>query len=63
MALINTLKTKGSSFRNPQTGGKPTTSLAGPQLQINNTFSKGEYQKYILDTDEISRSKDLTPFK
>jgi hypothetical protein len=62
MSLLNTLKEKGTTLT-PLKANKPTNSLAGSQLQINNTFSKGQYQLYILDTNELQRAKDLTAYK
>ena len=61
MALLNTLKEKGTTLT-PLRANKPTSSLVGSQLKINNTFVKGRYQLYILDTAELARAKDLTPF-
>lgn len=61
MSLLKTLKEKGTTLT-PLRANKPTTSLAGSQLQINNTFSKGQYQLYTLDTEELLRARDLTAF-
>jgi hypothetical protein len=63
MSLLSKLTKDGTFYRNPQTGGKPTGALtAGSPPPINNTFSKGQYELYVLDTKEIARAKDLTAF-
>lgn len=61
MSLIKILKEKGTILT-PLRANKPKDSLVGAQLKINNTFEKGEYQLYLLDTRELARSRDLTPF-
>jgi hypothetical protein len=61
MALLNLLKEKGTTLT-PLRANKPTSSLVGAQLKVNNTFVKGQYQLYTLDTDELLRARDLTPF-
>ena len=62
MSLVNKF-TKDGSTLTPLKGGKPTTALsAGGVPPVNNTFSKGQYQLYTLDTKELDRAKDLTPF-
>ena len=61
MSLLKKLKESGTLLT-PLKATKPTESLVGSQLKINNTFVKGRYQLYTLDTDELRRAKDLTPF-
>ena len=61
MALLDKLKKDGTTLT-PLRANKPTASLVGSQLKVNNTFIKGEYQKYTLDTDELSRARELTAF-
>lgn len=57
MALKDRFETGGSTL-NSLKGGLPTTSLkAGDIIPVNNTFSKGQYRDYVLDTDKAT---DLT---
>ena len=54
---------KDGSVLTPLRGTKPTATLVKDVININNTFSKGQYQDYVLDTKElVSRAKDLTAF-
>ena len=54
---------KDGSVLTPLIGAKPTATLVKDVININNTFSKGQYQDYVLDTKElVSRAKDLTAF-
>lgn len=63
MALLNKFKKDGSALT-PLKGNKPTAALTrGDVIGINNTFSKGLYTNYILDTKtaaELKRAQDLT---
>lgn len=62
MPLLDKLKKEGTTL-SPLRGTKPTASLVKDVIQINKTFSKGQYQNYILDTKsatELTRSQDLT---
>lgn len=61
MSLQKLLKDKGTPLAT-FSPGRPSTSLVGSQLKINNTFVKGEYQLYLLDTKELARARDLTDF-
>jgi hypothetical protein len=64
MSLLSKLTKDGTFYRNPSTGGRPTGALtAGSPPPINNTFSKGRYELYVLDSDEIKRATDLTQFR
>jgi len=56
MALIDKLKTEGTIFT-PLRGTKPTATLVKDVIQVNNTFSKGQYQNYVVETP---RAQDLT---
>lgn len=54
MALKDKFESNGSSL-NPLKGAKPTTSLSdGATIPVNDTFSKGQYRDYVLDTDKAS---------
>lgn len=45
-------------------GEKPKTSLKGEgYLSINDSFSKGTYQDYVLDTDAAGSTTDDTSYK
>lgn len=64
MALLNKFR-KDGSILTPLKGNRPTTSLSTPSgvIPVNNTFSKGQYQTYVLDTKtgvELARAQDLT---
>lgn len=57
MALKSKFEAGGSAF-NPLKGTLPKTALkSGETIPVNNTFSKGQYRDYVLDTD---RATDLT---
>jgi hypothetical protein len=54
---------KNGTVLTPLRGAKPTATLVRDVLNVNNTFSLGQYQDYVLDTKElVSRAKDLTAF-
>jgi len=56
MALLDKLKTEGTVLT-PLRGTRPTSTLVRDTIPVNNTFSKGQYQNYVVDTP---RSLDLT---
>lgn len=57
MALLDKFETNGSTL-NPLKGTQPEAALKdAATLPVNDSFSKGKYQSYILDTD---RATDLT---
>jgi hypothetical protein len=56
MALLDKLKKDGTVFT-PLRGTRPTATLVKDVIQINNTFSKGQYQNYVVETP---RTQDLT---
>jgi len=56
MALIDKLKTEGTVLT-PLRGTRPTATLVKDVIQVNDTFSKGQYQTYVVNTP---RSIDLT---
>jgi len=56
MALIDKLKTEGTVLT-PLRGTRPTATLVKDVIQLNNTFSKGQYQNYVVETP---RAQDLT---
>jgi hypothetical protein len=56
MALLDKFKKDGSVLT-PLRGTKPKTTLVRDVIQVNNTFSKGQYQDYVLQAD---RASDLT---
>ena len=41
----------------PLRGTRPTATLVKDVIQVNNTFSKGQYQNYVVNTP---RALDLT---
>jgi len=62
MALLDKLKKEGTTLT-PLRGTLPTSTLVKDVIQVNQTFSKGQYQTYILDTKtalELKRAQDLT---
>lgn len=62
MALLDKLKKEGTTLT-PLRGTLPTSTLVKDVIQVNKTFSKGQYQTYILDTKtalELKRAQDLT---
>jgi hypothetical protein len=62
MALLDKLKKDGTTLT-PLRGTLPTSTLVKDVIQVNKTFSKGQYQTYILDTKtalELKRAQDLT---
>jgi hypothetical protein len=56
MALLDKLKKDGTTLT-PLRGTRPTATLVKDVIQVNNTFSKGQYQNYVVNT---SRAQDLT---
>jgi hypothetical protein len=56
MALLDKFKKDGSVLT-PLRGTKPKATLVRDVIQVNNTFSKGQYQDYVLQTE---RASDLT---
>ncbi len=56
MALLDKLKTEGTVLT-PLRGTRPTATLVKDVIQVNDTFSKGQYQSYVVNTP---RSLDLT---
>jgi len=56
MALLDKLQKEGTILT-PLRGTKPTATLVKDVIQVNNTFSKGQYQNYVVNTP---RSLDLT---
>jgi hypothetical protein len=56
MALLDKLQKDGTVFT-PLRGTRPTATLVKDVIQINNTFSKGQYQNYVVETP---RTQDLT---
>jgi hypothetical protein len=56
MALLDKLKKDGTTLT-PLRGTRPTATLVKDVIQINNTFSKGQYQNFVVNTP---RSLDLT---
>jgi hypothetical protein len=56
MALIDKLQKEGTILT-PLRGTKPTATLVKDVIQVNDTFSKGQYQSYVVNTP---RSLDLT---
>jgi hypothetical protein len=62
MALLDKLKKDGTTLT-PLKGTLPTSTLVKDVIQVNKTFSKGQYQTYVLDTKtalELKRAQDLT---
>jgi hypothetical protein len=62
MALLDKLKKDGTTLT-PLRGTLPTSTLVKDVIQVNKTFSKGQYQTYVLDTKtalELKRAQDLT---
>jgi len=56
MALLDKLQKEGTILT-PLRGTRPTATLVKDVIQVNNTFSKGQYQNYVVNTP---RSLDLT---
>jgi hypothetical protein len=56
MALIDKLQKEGTVLT-PLRGTRPTATLVKDVIQVNDTFSKGQYQTYVVNTP---RSIDLT---
>jgi hypothetical protein len=56
MALLDKLQKDGTVLT-PLRGTRPTATLVKDVIQINNTFSKGQYQNFVVNTP---RSLDLT---
>jgi hypothetical protein len=56
MALLDKLKKDGTVLT-PLRGTRPTSTLVRDTIPVNNTFSKGQYQNYVVDTP---RAQDLT---
>lgn len=49
MALLDKLKKDGTVLT-PLRGTRPTSTLVRDTIPVNNTFSKGQYQNYVVDT-------------
>jgi hypothetical protein len=56
MALLDKLQKDGTTLT-PLRGTRPTATLVKDVIQVNNTFSKGQYQNFVVNTP---RSLDLT---
>ena len=56
MALLDKFQKEGTVLTHLK-GNKPTATLVKDVIQVNNTFSKGQYQNYVVNTP---RSQDLT---
>ena len=56
MALLDKLQ-KDGTILTPLRGTRPTATLVKDVIQVNDTFSKGQYQTYVVNTP---RSLDLT---
>jgi hypothetical protein len=56
MALLDKLQKEGTVLT-PLRGTRPTATLVKDVIQVNDTFSKGQYQSYVVNTP---RSLDLT---
>ena len=56
MALLDKLQ-KDGTILTPLRGTRPTATLLKDVIQVNDTFSKGQYQSYVVNTP---RSLDLT---
>jgi hypothetical protein len=56
MALLDKLQ-KDGTILTPLRGTRPTATLVKDVIQVNDTFSKGQYQTYVVNTP---RSIDLT---
>ena len=56
MALLDKFQKEGTVLT-PLRGNKPTATLVKDVIQVNNTFSKGQYQNYVVNTP---RAQDLT---
>jgi hypothetical protein len=56
MALLDKLQKEGTVLT-PLRGTRPTATLVKDVIQVNNTFSKGQYQNFVVNTP---RSLDLT---
>ena len=56
MALLDKLQKEGTVLT-PLRGTRPTATWVKDLIQVNDTFSKGQYQSYVVNTP---RSLDLT---
>jgi hypothetical protein len=56
MALLDKLQKDGTVLT-PLRGTRPTATLVRDTIPVNNTFSKGQYQNYVVNTP---RSLDTT---
>lgn len=56
MALLDKFKKLGSVLT-PLRGNKPKSTLVKDVIPVNDTFTKGTYQDYVLNTE---RAKDIT---
>ncbi len=56
MALLDKFQKDGTVLT-PLKGNRPTATLVRDTIPVNNTFSKGQYQNYVVDTP---RAQDLT---
>jgi hypothetical protein len=56
MALLNKFQ-KFGSILTPLKGNRPKSTLIKDVIPVNNTFSKGQYQDYVLNID---RAQDTT---
>ena len=56
MPLLDKLQKEGTILT-PLKGTRPTATLVKDVIQVNDTFSKGQYQSYVVNTP---RSQDLT---
>lgn len=56
MALLDKFKKLGSVLT-PLRGTKPKSTLVKDVIPVNQTFSKGTYQDYVLN---IERARDIT---
>ena len=62
MSLLKKLETDGSQYNGDLKGGLPKVSLqkdVSVPLNGFDTFSKGQYQNYVLDTD-LAKAIDPT---
>jgi hypothetical protein len=58
MALLDKLQKEGTVLT-PLRGTRPTATLVKDVIQVNDTFSKGQYQNYVVNTSR-PRTQDLT---
>jgi hypothetical protein len=60
MGLLNRFQTKGTTLTSLK-GAKPKNTLVKDVIQVNDTFSKGLYQDYIVDIKvDVRRAQDTT---